>query len=148
MTEEKKEIGKDVETTKKKLQMNNSFGGMKMWFAIMAVYLAIFGILAYVAFGQMDFNDPDVTVGKYLTILKNYQKEAGTTGTEEGKFFKLAMEELMKKAEDAANDTQKLASQSFNIVLGAFLAFLSATVTMLFQGGGTKEEEPEPEETG
>lgn len=145
MTEEKKEIGKDGETEKKRLQINIGMGGMKMWWAIMAVYFVIFVLIGWVAFGEMDFNDPDNTVRKYLTILQEYQSKAGTVGTEEGKLFKMAMEELMKKAEDSAGDTQQLASQSFNIVLGAFLAFLSATVTMLFQGG-VKKEEPEEKE--
>jgi predicted PurR-regulated permease PerM len=145
MTEEKKAAGKEFETKKKKLQMSDRLGGMKMWGAIMAVYLVIFCIIGYIAFMPMAFNDPDNTVKKYLNILEEYESKTKTTGTEESKIFKLAMEDLMKKAEESANDLQKLASQSFNIVLGAFLAFLSATATMLFQGSRNKEE-PEPEE--
>lgn len=145
MAEEKKAI----ETKKKRLQMNNRFGGMKMWWAIMGVYFLIFCIIGYIAFMPMAFNDPDNTVKKYLDILQEYQAKTRTEGktTVEDDTLKLAMEELMKKAEESAGDIQELASQSFNIVLGAFLAFLSATATMLFQGSRKKEETgPQPKE--
>jgi predicted PurR-regulated permease PerM len=151
MTEETKATGEAIETKKKRPLMNNSFGGMKMWWAIMAVYFVIFCIIGYVAFMPMAFNDPDNTVKKYLDILQEYQSKTKTEAktAEEVDTLKLAMEELMKKAEESAGDIQQLASQSFNIVLGAFLAFLSATATMLFQGSRKKEKtEPEPEEKG
>ncbi len=148
MTEEKKTIRKEKKngTKKKKPLLNNSLGGMKMWLAVMFIYLLLFGYIGFIAFWPMAFNDPDNTVKKYLTILEEHQAKTNSAETEEGKIFKLAIEELMKKAEDSANDLQKLASQSFNIVLGAFLAFLSATVTTLFQGAGKRDDEPEPEE--
>lgn len=145
MTEKKKTI----ETTKKRLQINNRMGGMKMWFAVMSVYFLLFFGIGWIAFTDMDFNDPKNTVKKYLDILYEYQTEvkkttkAGAPDTAEEEIFKQTMQELMKKADESAGDLQELASQSFNIVLGAFLAFLSATATMLFQGS-KKKEGPKP----
>jgi predicted PurR-regulated permease PerM len=131
--------------TKKRRQIV-SFGSIKMWWAVLGVYLLIFGYVGYIAFWPMAFNDPDNTVKKYLAILEEYQAKNKTD--EEPANLKLVMEELMKKAEESAQDMQQLASQSFNIVLGAFLAFLSATVTTIFQGARGQNKEPEPDETG
>lgn len=138
---EKKDIVKETSWLKKK-PGRSSWGEIRMWWAVMIIYLSIFSYVGYIAFWPMDFNDPENTVKKYLTILKEYQAENGKT---EGDTLNLAMEELMKKAEESANDMQQLASQSFNIVLGAFLAFLSATVTMIFQSAGRKKEPDQAE---
>ncbi len=141
MTEKKK----TNETKKKRMQLNNRMGGMKMWFAVMAVYFLLFVGIGGVAFLDMEFNDPDTTVKKYLDILQKYQTDvkaiipAGTPDTVEEEIFKKTIEELMKKADESAGDIQQLASQSFNIVLGAFLAFLAATATALFQGLGKRK---------
>lgn len=132
-----------VTETKPHKKKSPQFGwdGMKMWWAVMLIYMFIFTYIGYIAFWPMSFNDPDNTVKKYLTILKQYQAENPKV---EDDTLNLAMEELMKKAENSANDLQQLASQSFNIVLGAFLAFLSATVTTIFQRVG-RNKEPSPE---
>jgi predicted PurR-regulated permease PerM len=137
----KNRIGKN-----KKMRPIATFGGIKMWWAVLGVYLLIFGYVGYIAFWPMAFNDPDNTVKKYLAILEEYQAKNKTA--EEPATLKMAMEELMKKAEESAQDMQQLASQSFNIVLGAFLAFLSATVTTVFQRAREPNKEPEPGETG
>ncbi|MCP5107866.1 MAG: hypothetical protein GY950_31045, partial [bacterium] len=70
MAEEKKQI----EPKKKKPQTNNSFGGMKMWAALMGVYILSFVIIGYVAFMPMEFNDPGNTVRKYLVLLHKNQE--------------------------------------------------------------------------
>ena len=80
----------------------------------------------------MDFNDPNHNVKKYYEIFHNYNNEF--EDEEASNLFNSTLTELAKEAESEADDMQQLASQSFNIVLGAFLAFLSATVTTIFQG--------------
>jgi len=107
-----------------------AFGGVKVWSIVMAVYLSVFSYTGYIAFWPMEFNDPDYTIKKYIEIIDQYDKNT-TEGNRHD--FKPVIEQLMQKSEEAANNMQSLASQSFNIVLGSFLAFLSATVTMIFQ---------------
>ncbi len=115
----------------------NPWGGIRMWATVMVIYMMIFGYIGYIAFWPMAFNDPDNTVKKYLSILEEFQTKHSAEGADT---LKLAIEELMKKADESSNDMQQLASQSFNIVLGALLAFLSATVTTIFQGINRKNE--------
>lgn len=113
-------------------------GKLRVWGVVMLVYILVFSYTGYIAFWPMAFNDPDNTVKKYLEIIDAYEEKRITDVQHD---FKPTMEELMKKSEAEANSMQQLASQSFNIVLGAFLAFLSATVTMIFQ---SKDPEPSP----
>jgi predicted PurR-regulated permease PerM len=134
-----KKKGESIMTEEKRIRPSKPvFGGLMMWSAVMLVYILIFSYVGRIAFWPMDFNDPENTVKKYLDILEEHQAKNGNDQNIDT--LKLAIEELMKKAEESANDMQQLASQSFNIVLGAFLAFLSATVTMVFQGSSRNKE--------
>ncbi len=108
------------------------FGVVKIWVCVMLVYIVIFGYIGYIAFWPMAFNDPEQNVAKYFAIIDKYGQNISDNQNED--VFKLTINELVKKAEEGATDIQQLASQSFNIVLGAFLVFLSATVTTIFQG--------------
>ncbi len=109
----------------------SDFGRFRVWVYVMTVYLIIFGYIGYVAFWPMAFNDPEQNVEKYFSIVKKYSDQIGDGG--DRALYTETINELIKRAEAEANDIQQLASQSFNIVLGAFLAFLSATVTTIFQ---------------
>ena len=109
-----------------------SFKHARVWFIVLLVYLSIFSYTGYIAFWPMDFNDPNHNVKKYYEIFHNYNNEF--EDEEASNLFNSTLTELAKEAESEADDMQQLASQSFNIVLGAFLAFLSATVTTIFQG--------------
>ncbi|WP_196140700.1 hypothetical protein [Aliikangiella sp. G2MR2-5] len=117
-------------------------GKFRIWGIITLVYMFVFGYTGYVAFWPMSFNDPDNTVGKYVKILEEYEKSRAAQGGRGGHDFKPIMDEMIKESEASAMDMQQLASQSFNIVLGSFLAFLSSTITMLFQSKGKVDEEP------
>ena len=116
----------------------NSFGSFKMWAAVMMTYLIIMGFIGYIAFFPMAFNDPDHTVKKYVDILENYQ--GGRYHTEGSAGFKETLEDMMRKSQESADDLQELASQSFNIALGALLSFLSATIAMLLQNEATSKK--------
>lgn len=109
----------------------NRFKNFKIWAIVLFVYMSIFGYIGYIAFWPMAFNDPEETVAKYYTIVDKHTKQLDDTDKE---VFRSTITELIKESESEADDMQQLASQSFNIVLGAFLAFLSATVTTIFQG--------------
>lgn len=122
-----------AEPNKKITPGKRSFKNVRIWFVVLSVYLIIFGYIGYIAFWPMAFNDPKQTVGKYFEIVDEYGREF--KDVESVNYFESTIAELVKKAEAEADDMQQLASQSFNIVLGAFLAFLSATVTTIFQGG-------------
>lgn len=120
-----------------------SDGGGKallMWFVVLLVYLSLLGSIGFISFWDQDFNKPENTIGAYLNLLD--AKSDGASGSTEytpavrkliDEKFKDVIQEVMKNNADAAGDLQELASQSFNIILGAILAFLSATATMVFQ---------------
>ena len=117
------------------------------------MYLFLFTGIGYIAFWEQDFNDPDKFLFKYellrekhIEVLRNVgvEMESEKALTE----FNANLNEYMKSANDAAGDLQELASQSFNIVLGAILAFLSATATTIFQGSIRQKDDSEQGPTG
>ncbi len=110
---------------------NSTFRNFKMWFVVLSVYITVFGYIGYIAFWPMSFNDPEQTVEQYFEIVAKYDSEFDSE--EDRSQFRTTMISLVGESEEEAGDMQQLASQSFNIVLGAFLAFLSATVTTIFQ---------------
>lgn len=111
-----------------------------MWTVVLLMYLFILVGIGYISFWEQDFNDPENTIGTYLRVLDSKHESDGTISSYSDEVkamietdFKTVIQEEMKSSADAAGDLQELASQSFNIVLGAVLAFLSATATMIFQ---------------
>ncbi|NQZ20778.1 MAG: hypothetical protein HRT53_01880 [Colwellia sp.] len=111
-----------------------------MWMTVLFVYMSLLIAIGYIAFWEQDFNYPENTVGSYMAILTEFRQEIDKTDPVSGEQFSLIVQEMMKQEADAAGDLQELATQSFNIVLGAVLAFLSASVTMFFQQKSTKSE--------
>ncbi len=102
-----------------------------VWFVVLVVYIILLISIAYIAFWQQEFNDPDKTINGYIDQIKEIEL---ITGSDE---LKTDMEDgiisFMSKANDSSGDLQELASQSFNIILGALLAFLSASITMFIR---------------
>ncbi|NQY30511.1 MAG: hypothetical protein HRT69_13695 [Flavobacteriaceae bacterium] len=106
--------------------MNN-----KIWYIVLLMYAFLLAFIAFIAFWDQDFNKPASTIGSYLTELHKYKNPVWNDSTNkdlEGIIF-----QIMKKSNDNAGDLQELAGQSFNIILGSLLAFLSASATMVFQ---------------
>ena len=102
-----------------------------MWSVILGIYVFLLMTIGWIAFWDQDFNKPENTIGQYVAILTDYKlKNPEASNHEE---LALIVQEVMKKNADSAGDLQELASQSFNIVLGAILAFLSGSVTMVSQ---------------
>ncbi len=99
-----------------------------MWFVVLFVYL---GIFSYIAFWPMKFNNPEHTIEKYFNIAQEYSGKYESS--EEENHFRNTISGLIVAAQKESSNMQKLASQSFNIILGGFLAFLSATITTIFQ---------------
>ncbi|MEW7277903.1 hypothetical protein ABW636_04855 [Aquimarina sp. 2201CG1-2-11] len=108
-----------------------TFRNYKVWFVVMIVYTMVFSYIGYIAFWPMAFNDPEQTVEKYFKIIDKYGNRVDVVLYED--ILRATINDLINEAEAEADEMQRLASQSFNIVLGAFLAFLSATVTTIFQ---------------
>ncbi|UAA39923.1 hypothetical protein KIH87_06100 [Paraneptunicella aestuarii] len=99
-----------------------------VWFFILSIYLLVLVGIGQVAFTKQYFNEADSMVGEFLEIKKKYavepEKDADTDSL---------INSLMEESANSSNDLQELASQSFNIILGALLAFLSASATVVFQ---------------
>ncbi|WP_157726413.1 hypothetical protein [Imhoffiella purpurea] len=94
-----------------------------VWSGILIVYLALFCSTGYVAFFAEEWN-PAVNYGEIPAKTKDPETKA------------LILEEL-KRDSEIYKKRRELAAQSFNVVLGALLGFLSASATSVF---GRKEK--------
>lgn len=113
---------------KKKVRKNLTW---KAFMTFTVIYLLVLGAIGYVAFGEQYFNDVDVIAGKFYEIKEKYNltdEESERLG------------QVMNSMSESSNSIQALASQSFNITLGALLAFLSSTATLFFQQPKDDEE--------
>ena len=98
-----------------------------VWFIILGMYILVLVGIGQVAFTKQYFNEADSMVGDFLQIKEKYGIDDSETDTTQ------LINALIENSANASSDLQELASQSFNIVLGALLAFLSASATMVFQ---------------
>lgn len=125
-------------------QKKKSINILALWFTLMSIYLGILVGIGYIAFWEQDFNDPDLVLKKYELIReKHYEisnQHVKTLDPLANEAFNALLDEFMKDANNSAGDIQELATQSFNIVLGALLAFLSSTATMIFQRNSQAEK--------
>lgn len=86
-----------------------------LWLGILLTYLVLFGVSGYIAFFNEPYN-PAVNPNQgTLALLKNDQ---------EARVFVL---DGLKQEGEAFKARRELAGQSFNVVLGAILGFLSAS---------------------
>ena len=104
-----------------------------MWIVVLSMYVLLLMGMGYIAFFEQDFNNPQHTIGGYIDILDDYKNEAPQAAVLSEDDFSQLLIESMKKDSESAGDLQELASQSFNIILGAILAFLSGSITLIFQ---------------
>lgn len=118
------------------MKMSKKF--IAVWLVILGVHLIVLVGIGQVAFTKQYFNDADNMVGDFLKI-KNEIKKTETLDEDTA----LLINTLIEKASNNAGDLQELASQSFNIILGALLAFLSASSTIIFQELQKKHAEPD-----
>ncbi len=101
-----------------------------VWYVVLIMYLILLGSTAYVTF--FDNNG-------FASRQDTAQKLAQITNEDQLAFFN----ELHENEVQNMEQINALATQSFNVVLGALLGFLSATVTILTG----KEEQTEPDES-
>lgn len=99
-------------------------------YVVLIMYLILLGSTAYVTF--FDNNG-------FASRQDTAQKLAQITNEDQLAFFNEIHENEVQNMEQI----NALATQSFNVVLGALLGFLSATVTILTG----KEEQTEPDES-
>lgn len=109
-----------------------------IWLIILLIYLAVLYGIGQIAFTKQYFNDAENMVGEFLVL-----KEKFNVNTAENEDTDDLINSLMQSSANSSNDLQELASQSFNIILGALLAFLSASATVVFQAL-TSSSEPSP----
>lgn len=88
------------------------------WFSILFVYLVLFIGTGYIAFFPKDFNPARVQA-----------EEINKFSNEEMKNYVI---ETLKQETTIYAKRRELAGQSFNVVLGALLGFLSASATTYF----------------
>ncbi len=129
----KKMTESEPDTQCKKKTNYPVFNPVAMWQLLLLFYMILLFMIGYIAFWQQDFNKPELTVGSYITLLADYREKVQQKQNISDQEVNLIIQQLMKKSADHVGDLQELAAQSFNILLGAILAFLSASTTMVFQ---------------
>jgi len=120
------------------LDKKANFRRTSMWTVILTIYVGLLASVGYVAFWEQDFNKQEKVVDAYITILAKHKQAGGSQNLTEDELTVLIKELIVRQA-DTAGDIQDLASQSFNIILGAILAFLSASATMIFRNSDDEE---------
>ena len=106
---------------------------IQIWVLILVIYSLLLVFIGYIAFWDQDFNRPEYTIGRYIKVLNEYKQQSDIEVSLSRDEVASIVSEIMSKNADNSIDLQQLATQSFNIVLGALLAFLSGSVTMVFQ---------------
>jgi len=122
-----------------------------LWMVLLSMYVFLLSGIGYIAFWNQDFNDPGKLLGEYeelrgeyIETIKNAYSISDSTQFNDDLFinndFYAILNQSMESSINSAGDLQELASQSFNIVLGAVLAFLSATATMMIQNNNKNND--------
>jgi hypothetical protein len=88
----------------------------RIWYTVLSTYIVLFLITGYITF---------VTNNNFATDPANITKITGEYDTEEK--FQLVKELLEEDATTYQNENNT-GSQSFNVVLGAIVSFLSTTI--------------------
>ena len=102
----------------------------KLWWAILAVYLALFVGTGYIAFFNRDINP---------ALNRSADTYAISITDEASKAFII---DVLKDEAAEYKKKEALGQQSFNIVLGSLLGFLSASaVSHIGAGGGGGNKE-------
>jgi hypothetical protein len=100
----------------------------KLWWAILAVYLALFVGTGYIAFFNRDVNP---------ALNRSTDAYAVSITDEASKAFIL---DVLKDEAAEHKKKEALGQQSFNIVLGSLLGFLSASAVSHIGAGGVNKE--------
>ena len=90
-----------------------------LWAGILVVYMFLFLGTGYVAFLSREYNPALDIKADYISELKD-----NTT--------RLFIIDTLKQEAQSYQKKRELASQSFNVVLGALLGFLSASAVSVF----------------
>lgn len=96
---------------------------LSLWFGILSIYILLFSTTGYFSFVKKDQSP----------LYTQYAEISNVKDEDTQKF----MFDLMKREEIEHIERQNLASQSFHIVLGALLGFMSASASSLL----TQEED-------
>ncbi len=115
------------------VRRENGVNRIQIWVLILVIYSLLLVFIGYIAFWDQDFNRPEYTIGRYIKVLNEYKQQSDIEVSLSRDEVASIVSEIMSKNADNSIDLQQLATQSFNIVLGALLAFLSGSVTMVFQ---------------
>ncbi|HBR00290.1 hypothetical protein [Roseofilum sp. Belize Diploria] len=91
-------------------------GMSKTWYMVIATYLLLFTLLGYTTF----FHNNDFTTNheRFEKMVRNY-------GDEEKQKL---VNKLLKDDADSSENSNSISSQSFNLILGAIVSFLSSTL--------------------
>jgi len=108
----------------------------KLWIIILLMYITILVGIGQIAFTKQYFNEAESMVGEFLDIKEQYQIDGADQESTDS-----LINALIESSADSSSDLQELASQSFNIILGALLAFLSASATVVFQSQADRSDE-------
>jgi hypothetical protein len=89
-------------------------GRTAVWIGILAAYALLFSVTGYIAFFQEPYNPAANPSDRALKLI-------------EQEVFREHLVESLKQEGEAFKARKDLAAQSFNVVLGSLLGFLSAS---------------------
>lgn len=115
MAENTQEAKENPQTTSEQKSEAKRVKANTLWWGILSVYLLLFVVTGYLAFGLRDVN-PALSQGTDQLAAKINDEQTKT----------LVLATLQQEAADHKKKDD-LAAQSFNIVLGSLLGFLSAS---------------------
>ncbi len=95
-----------------------------LWAIILFVYLLLFTGTGYIAFLAEEFNPATSVNPEFFT------QGADLLGEKKERYLELVLNAIQQESSNFA-ERRKLASQSFNVVLGALLGFLSASAAVV-----------------
>ena len=102
-----------------------------LWIVILIVYMVLFASTGYVAFFTGEFNPA-------FDFSEEFAPSTEYFGDKQGDYVSFVIDSL-KQDGQMYEQKRKLASQSFNVVLGAILGFLSASAAIVV---GRQRQQP------
>jgi hypothetical protein len=102
------------ETPMKESIVQEQTVNVKSWALVLISYFVLLSVTSYIAFFQSEYNPAGLLSEEDVALLEN---EA----------TKDLVKDALEKDSSAYAKRRELASQSFNVVLGAILGFLSAS---------------------
>lgn len=108
----------------------------KTWIAMLIIHAVLFCTTCFLTFFDNTFNSKERFVRIYVDTVFKVQE----LSEKQREITEKNLQDYTKKVFDRMGDKQELASQSFHIILGALLSFLSTSTARIFANNEENQE--------